>query len=176
MINNKQPGSLNARVLLLWLTVAVIAPYQSEGVYYTLIGGNHVMHFKKSYWKKLVLGAIIAFCEVWVILEYTLSIWLSYQNHFWVSVIRTYTWHKLISLKKKFSVKIVIYSERQSQSTRYGAVNIKQIQTQKKLNLINTQLNLIFISISYYSLNQLAISSLDCSQSLSYSFSVSYSY
>ena len=58
MINNKQPGSLNAMVLLLWLTAAAIAPYESEGVYYALIGGNHVMHFRQSYWKKLVQGAI----------------------------------------------------------------------------------------------------------------------
>ena len=60
MINNEQTGSLNATVLLLKLTAAVIAPYQSEGVYYALIGGNHGMHFRQSYWKKLVRGAISA--------------------------------------------------------------------------------------------------------------------
>ena len=58
MINNEQSGSLNTTVLLLWLTAAAIAPYESEGVYYSLIGGNHVMHFRQSYWKKLVRGAI----------------------------------------------------------------------------------------------------------------------
>ena len=58
MINNEQPGSLNAMVLLLRLTAAAIAPYESEGVYYALIGGNHVTHFRQSYWKKLVRGAI----------------------------------------------------------------------------------------------------------------------
>ena len=58
MTINKQPGSLNATVLLLWLTAAAIAPYESEGVYYALIGGNHAMHFRQSYWKKLVRGAI----------------------------------------------------------------------------------------------------------------------
>ena len=42
IINNKKPGSLNATVLLLWLTAAAIAPSQSEGVYYTLIGGNSI--------------------------------------------------------------------------------------------------------------------------------------
>ena len=56
MIINEYIGSLNARVLLLWLAVAAIAPY--EGVYYALIGGNHVMHFRQSFWKKLVRGAI----------------------------------------------------------------------------------------------------------------------
>ena len=35
MINNKQPGSLNATVSLLWLTAAAIAPYESEG--YTIL-------------------------------------------------------------------------------------------------------------------------------------------
>ena len=30
------------------------------GVYYALRGGNHVMHFRQSHWKKLVRGAIIA--------------------------------------------------------------------------------------------------------------------
>ena len=34
MINNEQPGSLNAMVLLLWLAAAAIAPYEPEG--YTL--------------------------------------------------------------------------------------------------------------------------------------------
>ena len=34
MINNEQPGSL----MLLLLTLAVIAPYESEGVYYGLMG------------------------------------------------------------------------------------------------------------------------------------------
>ena len=28
------------------------------GLYYALRGGNHVMHFRQSYWKKLVRGAI----------------------------------------------------------------------------------------------------------------------
>ena len=39
---------------------AAIAPKESqgEGVYYALRGGNHVMHFRQSHWKKLVLGAI----------------------------------------------------------------------------------------------------------------------
>ena len=60
MINNEQPGSLNGTVSLLWLTATAISPLQSEGVYYTLIGGNHVMHFRQSYWKKLVRGAITA--------------------------------------------------------------------------------------------------------------------
>ena len=58
MINNEHTGSLNTTVLLLWLAAAAIAPYESEGVYYALIGGNHVMHFRQSYWKKLVRGAI----------------------------------------------------------------------------------------------------------------------
>ena len=58
MKNNEHPGTLNATVLLLWLTAAVIAPYESEGVYFALIGGNHVMHFRQSYWKKLVRGTI----------------------------------------------------------------------------------------------------------------------
>ena len=34
------------------------SPYESEGVYYALIGGNHVMHFRQSYRKKLLRGAI----------------------------------------------------------------------------------------------------------------------
>ena len=38
MKNNEQGGSLNATVLLLWLTAVAIAPYESEGVYYTLKG------------------------------------------------------------------------------------------------------------------------------------------
>ena len=49
MINKEQPGSLNATILFLWLTAAVIVPYESEGVYYALLGGNHVMHFRQSY-------------------------------------------------------------------------------------------------------------------------------
>ena len=62
MINNEQSGSLNATILLLWLKAAVkkmLPPYESE-VYYTLIEGNNVMHFKnrQSYWKELVRGAI----------------------------------------------------------------------------------------------------------------------
>ena len=56
--NNDQTGSLNATVLLLGLAAAAIAPYESEGVHYALIGGNHVMHFRQSYWKKLVRGDI----------------------------------------------------------------------------------------------------------------------
>ena len=31
MINNEQSGLLNATVLLLWLAVAAIAPYESDG-------------------------------------------------------------------------------------------------------------------------------------------------
>ena len=31
MINNEQTGSINATVFLLWLSVAAIAPYESEG-------------------------------------------------------------------------------------------------------------------------------------------------
>ena len=58
MIHNEKPGSFNATILSLWLKVAAIAPYESEGVYYALIGGNHVMHFRQSYWKKLLRGAI----------------------------------------------------------------------------------------------------------------------
>ena len=58
MINDEQQGSLNVMVLLLCITAAAIALYESEGVYYALIGGNHVMHFRQSYWKKLVQGAI----------------------------------------------------------------------------------------------------------------------
>ena len=58
MINNEQTGSLNATVVLLWLAAAAIAPYESEKVHYALIGGNHVMHFRQSYWKNLVRGAI----------------------------------------------------------------------------------------------------------------------
>ena len=58
MMINEQPGPLNVKVLLLWLMAATIAPYESEEVYYALIGGNHVMHFRKTYWKKLVRGAI----------------------------------------------------------------------------------------------------------------------
>ena len=42
-------------------------PYESEGVDYTLIGGNHVMHyvmhFRQFYLKKLALGAIIFHIE-----------------------------------------------------------------------------------------------------------------
>ena len=53
--------AFNATVLLLWLAASAIAPYESEGVYYALIGGNHVMHFRQSYWKKLVRGAIRIF-------------------------------------------------------------------------------------------------------------------
>ena len=56
--NNKQPGALNATVLKLWHEAATIAPYESEGVYYTLIGGNHVIHSRQSYWKKLVRDVI----------------------------------------------------------------------------------------------------------------------
>ena len=61
MINNERPGSFNVMVLLLWLTAAAIVPYECEVVYNTLIGGNHVMHFRLSYWKKLVRGAIMIF-------------------------------------------------------------------------------------------------------------------
>ena len=35
MINNEQPGLLNATVLLLWLAAAAIVPYESEG--YTML-------------------------------------------------------------------------------------------------------------------------------------------
>ena len=40
MISNQklEPGLLNGTVLLLWLTAVVIVPYESEGVYYTMIG------------------------------------------------------------------------------------------------------------------------------------------
>ena len=38
MINNEQLDSLNAMVFLLCITAAAIAPYESEGVYYSLIG------------------------------------------------------------------------------------------------------------------------------------------
>ena len=50
MINNELPGLLNGTILLLWLTAAPIAPYESEGVYYmhTLVGGNHMMRFRQS--------------------------------------------------------------------------------------------------------------------------------
>ena len=64
MINNEKPGSLNATVLLLCLAAAAIAPYESEEVYYALKGGNHVMHLRQSYWKKLVRGAIILSIEL----------------------------------------------------------------------------------------------------------------
>ena len=33
-------------------------PLRVSGVYYALRGGNHVMHFRQSDWKKLVRGAI----------------------------------------------------------------------------------------------------------------------
>ena len=33
-------------------------PLRSKGVYFALIGGNQVMHFGQSYWRKLVRGAI----------------------------------------------------------------------------------------------------------------------
>ena len=58
MIHNEQPGSFNATILSLWLKATAIAPYESEGVYCALIVGNHVMHFRQSYWKKLLRGAI----------------------------------------------------------------------------------------------------------------------
>ena len=58
MIHNERPGSFNATILSLWPKAAAIAPYESEGVYYALIGGNHVMHFRQSYWKKQLRGAI----------------------------------------------------------------------------------------------------------------------
>ena len=58
MIHNEQPGSFNATLLSLWLKAAAIVPYESGGVYYALIGGNHVMHFRQSYWKKILRGAI----------------------------------------------------------------------------------------------------------------------
>ena len=41
------------------LKTAAIVRHESEGVYYTLVGGNNVMHFWQSYWKKLVRGTII---------------------------------------------------------------------------------------------------------------------
>ena len=60
MINNEQTGSLNASVLLLWLAASAIAPLRVSGggVCYALRGGNHMMHFRQSNWKKLVRGAI----------------------------------------------------------------------------------------------------------------------
>ena len=39
-MNNEQPGSLNATVLLLWLAAAAIASYEHEGIYYALIRGQ----------------------------------------------------------------------------------------------------------------------------------------
>ena len=41
--------------MLVCPTVAIIAPYESEGVYGNLIGGKHVIHFSQSYWKKIVM-------------------------------------------------------------------------------------------------------------------------
>ena len=58
MLKNEQPGALNVTILFLWLTVAAIAPFDSEGVYYTLIGGNHEVHFGQSYLKKPVRSAM----------------------------------------------------------------------------------------------------------------------
>ena len=46
MINNEQPGLLNAKNLLLLLTVAAIAPYESEGVHYALIRGQSCYAFQ----------------------------------------------------------------------------------------------------------------------------------
>ena len=37
MINNELAGSSNTKVLLLWLTAAAIAPYESERVYYAVM-------------------------------------------------------------------------------------------------------------------------------------------
>ena len=36
--NKEHPSSLNVTVLLLWLTATAIAPFESKGVYYALIG------------------------------------------------------------------------------------------------------------------------------------------
>ena len=72
MINNEQLGQLNATVLLLWLTAAAIDSYEYEGVYYNLIEGNHVMHFRQSYWKTLVQGTIKQICPPMASLSHSL--------------------------------------------------------------------------------------------------------
>ena len=59
MINNEQTGSLNAtRSCSYGSQRRSLPPKSLRGVYYALRGGNHVMHFKQSHWKKLVRGAI----------------------------------------------------------------------------------------------------------------------
>ena len=59
MINNEQTGSLNATGSCCYGSKRRPLPPKSlRGVYYALRGGNHVMHFRQSHWKKLVRGAI----------------------------------------------------------------------------------------------------------------------
>ena len=60
MINNEHTGSLNAtRSCCYGSQRRPLPPKSLGGVYYALRGGNHVMHFRQSDWKKLVRGAII---------------------------------------------------------------------------------------------------------------------
>ena len=59
MINNEQTGSLNAtRSCCYGSQRRPLPPKSLRGVYYALRGGNHMMHFRQSHWKKLVRGAI----------------------------------------------------------------------------------------------------------------------
>ena len=53
MTNKKQPGSLNAKIFLLWLTATSLAPINSDGVYYALIGDNHVSISSLSLMEKI---------------------------------------------------------------------------------------------------------------------------
>ena len=43
-----------------------LPPMSLRGVYYALTGGNHLMQFRQSYWKKLVWGAIKCFVLPWL--------------------------------------------------------------------------------------------------------------
>ena len=51
-----------------------LPPNSLRGVYYTLIGGNHLMNFRQFYWKKLVRGAIKSFVLCVLNLDHNTSV------------------------------------------------------------------------------------------------------
>ena len=58
MITTNEKACLMPRSCCFVPLAAAIAPKSLRGVYYALRGGNHVIHYRQSHWKKLVRGAV----------------------------------------------------------------------------------------------------------------------